>query len=209
MEKELKKIKVFTRILFLVADSVSDIHYRGKIKQCTLDLVEHFAQKNMIKFEQAILMLDILVDGAVELGYVAKENHIVLHRELEVFKKDFLALVRGGVFVSGIPEIDKNIPEKHSEPSIIVQRMHSTREGIEESLRIPVSAITGELTPRQHSLLELVRQRENVRLMDVLVHFPNFNEKTIRNDLKLLCERGHIVRIGNGGRGSRYQPSLE
>ncbi|MEK7120274.1 MAG: DeoR family transcriptional regulator, partial [Patescibacteria group bacterium] len=64
----------------------------------------------------------------------------------------------------------------------------------------------GKQRVRQQKIISILEERSlnEFQLKDVLNEFPNFNEKTVRNDLKVLCESGVLERNG-AGRSSVYK----
>lgn len=49
---------------------------------------------------------------------------------------------------------------------------------------------------RQKRILDFFALRRRAQLKDILVLFPGISEKTIRNDLSLLCKVGNLRRVG-------------
>lgn len=64
----------------------------------------------------------------------------------------------------------------------------------------------GKQLVRQQKIISILEEKSlnEFQLKDVLNEFPNFNEKTVRNDLKVLCESGILERNG-AGRSSVYK----
>lgn len=62
------------------------------------------------------------------------------------------------------------------------------------------------LNHRQEMLLKLFQNRKDsqVRLKDIMQSFPDFTDRTIRNDLKILCEIKALARSNGRGQGSFY-----
>lgn len=56
------------------------------------------------------------------------------------------------------------------------------------------------LSDRQRDILQLVGSKQRFRLKELLVHFPHLSEKTVRNDLAVLCEYGILARKGKAPR---------
>ncbi len=59
---------------------------------------------------------------------------------------------------------------------------------------------------RQSAIIEKIRQNGNMRLQlrDLADQFPEVSERTLRYDLKKLCDQGRLVRQGNGGPSNFY-----
>ncbi|OHA46064.1 MAG: hypothetical protein A3A80_00835 [Candidatus Terrybacteria bacterium RIFCSPLOWO2_01_FULL_44_24] len=54
----------------------------------------------------------------------------------------------------------------------------------------------GLLPDRQRHIFILMREQKQATLKDICKLFPNLSEKTVRNDLNVLCERRLIQRLG-------------
>ena len=57
---------------------------------------------------------------------------------------------------------------------------------------------------RLEKIVNYIKENKVVQLKEVLKFFPEYSEKTVRNDLKQLCGRNFIQRLGNGA-GSCYK----
>lgn len=64
--------------------------------------------------------------------------------------------------------------------------------------------LTANGNSRLEKILNYIKENKVVQLREVLKFFPEYSEKTIRNDLKQLCGRNFIERLGNGA-GSCYR----
>ena len=54
----------------------------------------------------------------------------------------------------------------------------------------------GLLPDRQRHIFILMREKRRSSLKEICQVFPNLSEKTIRNDLNILCDKGLIQRVG-------------
>ena len=57
---------------------------------------------------------------------------------------------------------------------------------------------------RLEKIVNYIKENKVAQLKEVLKFFPEYSEKTVRNDLKELCGRNFIQRLGNGA-GSCYK----
>ena len=57
-------------------------------------------------------------------------------------------------------------------------------------------ATRSELTERQRFMLAFASKNKSFQLKDLSIHFPSLSEKTIRNDLVVLCEQRCLERRG-------------
>ena len=61
-----------------------------------------------------------------------------------------------------------------------------------------------EYTNRQIKIADKIRITGNAAMRDLITEFPEVSERTLRYDLKKLCEMGFITRIGTSGPASHY-----
>lgn len=63
--------------------------------------------------------------------------------------------------------------------------------------------------PRQQKILDYFHKNsaEKIRLKNITDELKNFSPRTIRQDLKELCENGFLIRNGGVGPGSYYGPN--
>ncbi|MDE2001566.1 MAG: hypothetical protein KGI60_03320 [Patescibacteria group bacterium] len=63
------------------------------------------------------------------------------------------------------------------------------------------------IAARQSAIVEKIKAANGsgCRLKDVLADFPNVSERTLRYDLQKLCDKGVVVRVGNGGPATYYR----
>ena len=70
----------------------------------------------------------------------------------------------------------------------------------------PAETKENKLSDRQEIIMNFFKERrdEKVRLRDVKKFFPKYTDRTIRNDLKGLCDAKLILRSDGRGQGSFY-----
>lgn len=62
--------------------------------------------------------------------------------------------------------------------------------------------------PRQQKILDYFKNStEKIRLKNITDELKDFSPRTIRQDLKELCENGFLIRNGGVGPGSYYGPN--
>ena len=116
--------------------------------------------------------------------------------------------------ISGIKDpLDEGVksipaPEKAPTPKKeITPKIQSVKKERVER-RYDSQPIGAKQAVRQEQIIKILSQKSisQFQLKDILGEFPQFNEKTVRNDLKVLCESGILVREG-AGRSSVYKIS--
>lgn len=119
---------------------------------------------------------------------------------------DILELEYRGVldFIEGELQNEKssfNDQSLHEEPHSIEEEVYKIETGVipNESL----ADILMDLSERQRQLLGFFKNNGSARLKEVVGLFPAVGEKTIRNDLKTLCER-HVLMLNGKAPQSYY-----
>ena len=102
-------------------------------------------------------------------------------------------------------EIQK-IEEKPANPKIGQEKIETVEEKTSKQNDDSDKNFFGKQFMRQQKIISILEEKSlgEFQLKDLLNEFPNFNEKTVRNDLKVLCESGVLERNG-AGRSSVYK----
>lgn len=97
-------------------------------------------------------------------------------------------------------DVIKTVKEKTADENKVKPIINQSAKNASE--KIPAN----NLNDRQEVLLKLFQNKKDsqVRLKDIMQSFPNFTDRTIRNDLRLLCESGVLGRSDGRGQGSFY-----
>ncbi len=208
-ESHLATFQTLVRGMYVVAQTIQDKLYREKLQYHILALVELFFKREEARFKEDMMLIDLFFHTATDLYFITEENYFILHREIKCFDTIFSEYHRKEQPTLGISEIRNLFPESRkdqgggdNDPDKVVP---IPRNNDFKYTDFELSTTSGGLGRRQEAILKIFEEKGSVRLMDILGRFPEFNEKTIRNDLKVLCGRGNIMRVGNGGRGNRYQ----
>lgn len=84
--------------------------------------------------------------------------------------------------------------------------VRSGNNGEEEMPPFPEHRAPSPLSERQKFMLGFAAKQSRFQLKELITHFPSLSEKTVRNDLLVLCEHGFVERKGVAPR-SFYQVS--
>ena len=183
-----KKILALTKASFKVSDLISDLILREKIKHQVLSVYKFFFER---KFQELLKELDILN------GFFFLAGH------LNLTKEEHVKALRNGFLVLK----SQIILTMHPSSKIAVNDFFLAAEqksGKETTLRAQRKK-DGSLNDRQEKILRYFKENKNIlKLADLLTLFPDVNEKTVRNDLIYLIQKGKISRQGVGN-GSHYQ----
>jgi hypothetical protein len=152
----------------------------------------------------------------VELGRnlyeIETNNARILTREIDnlIFEvkkagSTFAELNLDSVFTKKI-QINSAIKNKERDmPSeVVIEESEIGNEPLELDKVASTPVYTAN--ERQEKMLSMIKAVENGRLQlkDFIAGFPEVSERTLRYDLKNLCDAGKLVRGGEGGPGSFY-----
>src|SRR3989339_207404 len=100
---------------------------------------------------------------------------------------------------------DEIAVEDNAGEAVFQNNLSETKEN-KKSNDVGNKNFSGKQLIRQQKIISILEEKalSEFRLKDVLNEFPDFNEKTVRNDLKVLCESGILKRNG-AGRSSVYK----
>ncbi len=108
-----------------------------------------------------------------------------------------------------LPESDmgaQGVKKETNNTTIGQEKSEMVEEKTSKQNNISDKKFFGKQLVRQQKIISILEEKslDEFQLKDVLNEFPNFNEKTVRNDLKVLCESGILKRNG-AGRSSVYK----
>jgi len=180
-----RKILALTKASFKVSDLISDLVFRGKIKEQVIEVYKTFlmfnAEKNHGELLKEINVLD---------------HYFYLGGHLNLIKEEYLKQLQNGflVFKSHII-LAMNENDKSDTGSHKGARLSDERE----------LASGGEsLNAKQKKIMEKFSSKDTLKLAEILELFPDISERTIRNELTFLIGLGEITRDGRGN-GSFYR----
>lgn len=55
-----------------------------------------------------------------------------------------------------------------------------------------------KLSRREREILKQTQEADKVYTKDIIKHFPDLNRRTLSRDLKYLCSKGYLKRVGRG-----------
>ena len=187
-----KKIMALTKASFKVSDLIPDLVLREKIKNQILNVYESFfsaeggsASGGEKKYSELLKEIDVL------------DNFFFLAGQLNFIKDNHLRILRNGflVFKSRIV-LAMNAPLSPRD-ELGTPRVHPVvkKEAVKSEVK---------LSERQEKILEKFKNKETLKLAEILDLFPGISEKTVRNELSSLIGLKKITRNGQGN-GSFYK----
>ncbi len=202
---------------FRVAALIKNSKLRGEIESSAVELVSHYEElaDPSLPFTtpNVVDKLERLISLAESIGEMKAVNASVLKRELgnlqtavdfhiNTFKGhpngtneiDISSMFPSSTLTSGKPKNSKfsssgNKPQPESEAT---------------NYELPTTN-SQEPTVRQMAILRNIRETEFCRLRNIVEAMPNISERTIRNDIQGLIEKGLVRRVGGGGPNSYFQ----
>jgi len=176
-----RKILALTKASFKVSDLIPDLVLREKIKSQILNVYRIFFSAKVGKdYSDLLKEIDVL------------DNFFFLAGQLNFIKDNHLRILRNGflVFKSHII-LMLNEPPKISVDSMVAIKKEAVKSEV-------------KLSERQGKILEKFKNKETLKLAEILDFFPGVSEKTVRNELSSLIGLKKITRSGQGN-GSFYQ----
>lgn len=182
-----KKIMALTKASFKVSDLIPDLVLREKIKNQILNVYESFfsaeggsASGGEKKYSELLKEIDVL------------DNFFFLAGQLNFIKDNHLRILRNGFLVF----------KSH----IILMLNEPLKTSVSSTPAVKKEAVKSEvkLSERQEKILEKFKNKETLKLAEILDLFPGISEKTVRNELSSLIGLKKITRNGQGN-GSFYK----
>lgn len=185
-----RKVLALSKACFKASDLMTDLVLREKIKQQTLVVYKTFFEKKYHDLIKEIDVLDSLFHLAGHIGLGNPEHLKLLKNGLLVFKSHVILNVHQK------PRQAVEITEASAPVPAFKQQKNSAAK---------LTVRTAVIGSRQEKILNRFSNKETrLQLADFTELLPELSEKTIRNDLVFLMERGKISRQGRGS-GSFYQ----
>ena len=177
-----KKILALTKASFKVSDLIPDLVLREKIKSQILNVYRIFSEKRYFDLLKEIDVLDNFFFLAGQLNFV-KDIHLrILRNGFLVFKSRIVLAMNAPLS----PRDELGTPRVHP----VVKK-----EAVKSEVK---------LSERQEKILEKFKNKETLKLAEILDLFPGISEKTVRNELSSLIGLKKITRNGQGN-GSFYK----
>jgi hypothetical protein len=207
-----------------VAASVRRPHLRSRLEESAIDLLTHFSTENFEAGLKSINLLKAILNLSASVYEVEVINKQILLEELnslagkikELFKSEFSGNItdlfkKKEKVLEPIGNAANQLPIDLPDELPIQTKVADSiadDENIQENAMVSIATAI-----RQSAILEKIRsmsvrdgkgQLIGCKMKDLLATFPDVSERTIRNDLQRLLNRGSVERIGTGGATSAY-----
>jgi len=204
-----RKILALTRASFKVSDLISDLVLREKIKSHILDVYRLFFETREENYNDLIKKINILDRLFLLAGYLelVKEEHIkALRNGFLVFKSHIILAMNENVKSNGdskMIQVEDDRPPAGQAGQELGRSITEGQTRLRREADEQISSLEN-ISAKQKKILEKFKNKETLRLSEIMELFPDASEKTIRNELSILVNSGKIIRSGWGS-GSFYK----
>lgn len=214
--------------LFRVCSYIKQKDLRGRIEAHSVYLLETSAVSDFDGVKRAIATLEQLVFLGEEVGEIQYHHGQILHSQfanlknllnktLEQFRVE---LAIADIFTGDYEKYGKNgnpaksmLENNMAKPATNQQNtanqvveMRVSQDDAAKSSHFHYPASSSNISEngstwqveRQELIAQKVKEFGNAAMKDLIAAFPDVSERTLRYDLKKLCERQIVERIGNG-----------
>ena len=218
-----QKVHDFSFAVFRVAALVRNKELRKELEHSAIDLVskyeEVFNRQSEFYIPNVVDKLERIVMLSESIGEIKPINAGVLKRELNNLQTAITFHLNG----STGNEEDVDIRGMFSPSEILMKESQLSSNTINQasnsntsnnpnisniSNNSDKSIVSNEpngISIRQTAIMRSIRETQFCRLRNILEAMPNVSERTIRNDIQDLIERGMARRIGGGGPSSYFE----
>ncbi|MEK7452817.1 MAG: hypothetical protein AAB614_01130 [Patescibacteria group bacterium] len=123
------------------------------------------------------------------------DDEVVVKPKIDIQKKD----IEKESFVAS-----ENIESVKIKDPLDTESKDKLKE--QSQIKKPIQSMQEGLTERQDFIMKFFKESKDgkLRLKDIMKNFSNYTSRTIRNDLKGLCNEEFILRSESRGQGSFY-----
>ncbi|MBI3684884.1 DeoR family transcriptional regulator [Candidatus Azambacteria bacterium] len=178
--------------------TVENEFLKNRIKQSAADILAEYPnalQDNEKRSDllERVRSISALLSLAQKVSNSREVNFLVLKNEYR----------KASAFLSQKVAADKPVVIKKQESTSVP---FETQKKEENQVRAAFDA-AGALSDRQKKILQFfnTRKDDTIKLKDVMQFFPDFTDRTIRNDLRELCMKKMVVRSDGHGQASFYK----
>lgn len=199
---------------FRVAGLIRKTDLRAEIEKAGIALIAHYEEvaDPLLPFTtpNVIEKLERLVAFAESIGEMKPVNASVLKREL----KNLQTAIDFHINTFKGSPLAKNGQASGNQQDIDISSMFPSGNTQGVSSRVPEKTpfdrseeipSNSEISVRQTAILRNIRENQFCRLRNIVDAMPNISERTIRNDIQTLIERGLVRRVGGGGPNSYFE----
>lgn len=201
-------------VLIRVAWSVKRTDLRDRLEKLAMELLENASRAStdnrLDNFNETFATV-AAVDGLVRLGHSIYEiepvNATILVRELDNLNAAMRQAIDFSQAELGNAAIDSELPDLETLFRVKNEIKNGEVNNKPSLISIKDNKANGLNTAiRQAAIINRIKASngDGCRLKDIMADFPDVSERTLRYDLRGLCEQGIIERMGNGGPSSYY-----
>lgn len=188
---------------------------KTKLENHAFTLLEITAQAVFDKEDKRAILNTMkeasVLDALVRMGHSIYEiepiNATILVRELDSFNS---AIRQFGNLDESLPDLDSmfskvSLPVRLDQQNSHFDESIDKESGIDQEYKHDSDDVQSVM--RQSAILSLVKFGKDgiCRMKDLIAEFPDVSERTLRYDLKKLCDQGVLEKVGSSGPGSYYR----
>jgi hypothetical protein len=191
--------------LIKVSVAARRIAYRRKLENLSFQLIEDIATDNHEHTLETLRIVEELVRFGADIYEVEPINAKMVIEGVEELKN--LVGRESGI---AKPILLEDLMRRNNEPITanfqdkieVAKNTAKVKQENQEEKKTSKKAET-----RHNEIIEQLRNygKNEIQLKEIIAAFPNYSERTLRYDLKNLCEKGVIEKIGPGGPGTYYK----
>jgi len=201
--------------LLRVAAYIRRAELRKRIEHFSYTLIEESHKRSLDGLPEILDVIRGFIVFGRSVFEIEPANASILEREIDglliEIGKATTRLDLSDLFSGSLGDLN-NLKQEQVIAPISVQR--ANHSSVVESGNLDHSAINRQLPDtqsdtaimRQQKIIDKIRQLPDRRLhfKDLMAAFPEISERTLRYDLKHLCDQGRLAREGKGGPTNLY-----
>jgi len=202
-----QRLLELTQATWRVADSaIENEMLKNKVKQVAMEILAQYPNflddAAISDFYRNINSQIALLSLAQRLSSSQGINFLVLKSEYK--KINCLRRQRDEVESENIKDNESAIPKPVNAVKIEKEIHAKTNPPVVKNNATLTAS--SDLNVRQAKIIQIFKKQktDKIQLKDIIRFFPDLTDRTIRNDLKSLCDKKIVSRIGNYGPSSFY-----
>ena len=202
-----QRLLELTQATWRVADSaIENEMLKNKVKQTAMDILAQYPNflddAAISDFYRNINSQIALLSLAQRLSSSQGINFLVLkseYKKINSFKRQPKNSASADSIKHENIAITPPVDAIRTEKKIYAKTNPSTAQN-------NVNSGSSDLNIRQAKIIQIFKKQktDKIQLKDIIRFFPDLTDRTIRNDLKSLCDKKIVSRIGNYGPSSFY-----
>lgn len=217
LSQSMKRLSLqIARALFRVCAPIKQKYLKERIETHSIYLLEASTVSDLESMERALKTLENLVFLGEEIGEIHYRYAAVLHSQFANLQELLADAREKAEFDVAIADIFSGDYERHikrdnaanvGKVSAQIGNDQANHIGGGADPKVSNDVGIGKVmstAERQELVAKKIQELGKAATKDLVAVLPTVSERTLRYDLKKLCERRILERIGGGGPGSYY-----